>query len=170
MQIIIHYIGSGGVGKSSITIQFIQNHFVNDYDPTIEDSYRKQVVIKGIPKDGNKSAKKNSKSSKGATGGGGKKKSSSFFGKLFSSGKSGATPEVEDKDEDEQPVVSKPANEEKKVKVRRTNTNAIVLQLGNLGNPADASTTMPYFCGNCTAAVSYLSKLVSVDGQTTWEW
>jgi GTPase KRas protein len=38
-------VGSGGVGKSALTIQLIQNHFVDEYDPTIEDSYRKQVVI-----------------------------------------------------------------------------------------------------------------------------
>mmetsp|Transcript_1486 Transcript_1486/g.1896 ORF Transcript_1486/g.1896 Transcript_1486/m.1896 type:complete len:86 (-) Transcript_1486:463-720(-) len=38
-------IGSGGVGKSALTIQYIQNHFVDEYDPTIEDSYRKQVTI-----------------------------------------------------------------------------------------------------------------------------
>ncbi|WFD38435.1 RAS1 protein [Malassezia japonica] len=37
--------GGGGVGKSALTIQFIQNHFVDEYDPTIEDSYRKQCVI-----------------------------------------------------------------------------------------------------------------------------
>lgn len=36
-------VGSGGVGKSALTIQLIQNHFVDEYDPTIEDSYRKQV-------------------------------------------------------------------------------------------------------------------------------
>ena len=33
-----------GVGKSALTIQLIQNHFVDEYDPTIEDSYRKQVT------------------------------------------------------------------------------------------------------------------------------
>ena len=51
-------MGSGGVGKSAISIQFVQNHFVDEYDPTIEDSYRKQCVIKGIPKE-NQSALKN---------------------------------------------------------------------------------------------------------------
>jgi len=38
-------VGGGGVGKSALTIQFIQLHFVQDYDPTIEDSYKKQCVI-----------------------------------------------------------------------------------------------------------------------------
>jgi len=28
-----------------LTIQFIQSHFVDEYDPTIEDSYRKQCII-----------------------------------------------------------------------------------------------------------------------------
>merc|ERR1712233_53490 len=38
-------VGAGGVGKSALTIQLIQNHFIDEYDPTIEDSYRKQVSI-----------------------------------------------------------------------------------------------------------------------------
>lgn len=33
------------LGKSALTIQLIQNHFIDEYDPTIEDSYRKQVTI-----------------------------------------------------------------------------------------------------------------------------
>jgi len=32
--------GSGGVGKSAITIQYVQSIFVQKYDPTIEESYR----------------------------------------------------------------------------------------------------------------------------------
>ncbi|KAJ1921979.1 RAS1 protein [Mycoemilia scoparia] len=40
-------VGGGGVGKSALTIQFIQSHFVDEYDPTIEDSYRKQCIIDG---------------------------------------------------------------------------------------------------------------------------
>jgi len=42
-------VGGGGVGKSALTIQLIQNHFIEEYDPTIEDSYRKQVTIDGDP-------------------------------------------------------------------------------------------------------------------------
>ena len=38
-------VGAEGVGKSALTIQLTQNHFVDDHDPTIEDSYRKQVSI-----------------------------------------------------------------------------------------------------------------------------
>ncbi|KAI9787562.1 MAG: Ras GTPase ras2 [Geoglossum umbratile] len=40
-------LGDGGVGKTALTIQLCLNHFVETYDPTIEDSYRKQVVIDG---------------------------------------------------------------------------------------------------------------------------
>ncbi|CAM36362.1 R-RAS related [Caenorhabditis elegans] len=38
-------VGGGGVGKSALTIQFIQRYFVQDYDPTIEDSYTKQCFV-----------------------------------------------------------------------------------------------------------------------------
>ena len=38
-------LGDGGVGKSASVIQFTSNHFVEEYDPTIEDSYRKRCTI-----------------------------------------------------------------------------------------------------------------------------
>ncbi|CAL8114737.1 unnamed protein product [Orchesella dallaii] len=40
-------LGSGGVGKSALTVQFVQGVFVEAYDPTIEDSYRKQIEVDG---------------------------------------------------------------------------------------------------------------------------
>lgn len=40
-------MGAGGVGKSLVTVQFVQGVYVESYDPTIEDSYRKQIEIDG---------------------------------------------------------------------------------------------------------------------------
>jgi GTPase KRas protein len=42
-------VGGGGVGKSALTVQFVQNVFVEEYDPTIEDSYRKHAKIDELP-------------------------------------------------------------------------------------------------------------------------
>eukprot|EP01129_Flabellula_baltica_P012508 TRINITY_DN5652_c0_g1_i3.p2 TRINITY_DN5652_c0_g1~~TRINITY_DN5652_c0_g1_i3.p2 ORF type:complete len:150 (+),score=33.21 TRINITY_DN5652_c0_g1_i3:38-487(+) len=39
--------GSGGVGKSTIAIRFIQYIFVEEYDPTIEVTFRKQWEVGG---------------------------------------------------------------------------------------------------------------------------
>ncbi|KAK4502967.1 hypothetical protein PRZ48_006394 [Zasmidium cellare] len=43
----IAVLGSGGVGKSCLTMQFVQGVFVERYDPTIEDSYRKHIDVDG---------------------------------------------------------------------------------------------------------------------------
>uniref|UniRef100_A0A0N5BA93 Ras-related protein M-Ras n=1 Tax=Strongyloides papillosus TaxID=174720 RepID=A0A0N5BA93_STREA len=40
-------IGEGGVGKSSLTIQFFQKHFIDYYDPTIEDQYIQHCEVDG---------------------------------------------------------------------------------------------------------------------------
>lgn len=42
-------MGAGGVGKSSITLQLVQNIFTEKYDPTIEDSYRKSLYEPSNP-------------------------------------------------------------------------------------------------------------------------
>ena len=42
-------VGGGGVGKSCLTIQLIQSHFVDEYDPTIEGS---PVLLIQSKKDG----------------------------------------------------------------------------------------------------------------------
>jgi len=38
-------VGGGGVGKSALTLQFIQGKFISEYEPTVEDNYRKQYEI-----------------------------------------------------------------------------------------------------------------------------
>ena len=45
-------LGGGGVGKSALTLQLITAQFIDNneyelYDPTVEDSYRKQVTVDG---------------------------------------------------------------------------------------------------------------------------
>ncbi|KAK3363584.1 ras family-domain-containing protein [Lasiosphaeria hispida] len=40
-------LGTGGVGKSCLTAQFVHNQWIESYDPTIEDSYRTQVSVDG---------------------------------------------------------------------------------------------------------------------------
>lgn len=42
-------LGSGGVGKSALTVQFVSNTFIEKYDPTIEDFYRKEIEVDGQP-------------------------------------------------------------------------------------------------------------------------
>ena len=38
-------VGGGGVGKSCLTIQLIQSHFVDEYDPTIEGTVRSDRFV-----------------------------------------------------------------------------------------------------------------------------
>ena len=40
-------LGTGGVGKSALTLKYVQDHFIVEYEPTIEDSYVKSVSIEG---------------------------------------------------------------------------------------------------------------------------
>ncbi|KAI8039550.1 hypothetical protein M5D96_006964 [Drosophila gunungcola] len=42
-------LGSGGVGKSALTVQFVSGCFIEKYDPTIEDFYRKEIEVDSSP-------------------------------------------------------------------------------------------------------------------------
>jgi len=42
-------LGSGGVGKSAITVQFVSGQFVSQYNPTIEESFTKLIEVEGTP-------------------------------------------------------------------------------------------------------------------------
>ncbi|TGJ78947.1 hypothetical protein E0Z10_g9820 [Xylaria hypoxylon] len=42
-------LGDGGTGKTALIIQLSLNHFVETYDPTIEDTYLKQTIVDEIP-------------------------------------------------------------------------------------------------------------------------
>ena len=40
-------VGDGGVGKSAITLQYMYEEFVEDYEPTKADTYRKKMTLDG---------------------------------------------------------------------------------------------------------------------------
>ena len=150
-------MGSGGVGKSSICVRYCTEIFVECYDPTIEDSYRKQVVVKGIPKAMRMDHSPSTRA---------KSKSKGLFGGLFSKS-SRSEPQPKEAAAAPPPPVKK---EEKKIKVKATNTNALVLHLGELGNELVLATGDPCFCGQCGAALSHISKLDCSADTATWKW
>ncbi|SCU91270.1 LAME_0E11870g1_1 [Lachancea meyersii CBS 8951] len=41
----IAVVGARNVGKSSLTVQYVESHFVESYYPTIENQFTKQVVL-----------------------------------------------------------------------------------------------------------------------------
>jgi Ras homolog enriched in brain len=47
----IAVLGSRSVGKSSLVIQFIENHFVESYYPTIESTFSKTISFNGVDYD-----------------------------------------------------------------------------------------------------------------------
>ena len=46
MTILLNFIHSF-IGKSSLTIQFVENHFVDSYYPTIENTFNKVIRYRG---------------------------------------------------------------------------------------------------------------------------
>lgn len=133
-------MGSGGVGKSAICLQYVQGHFVDEYDPTIEDSYRKQCVIHGIPEENrlNRVAKKKS----GQPG--------RLQRLLGLSGKS-----------------KEKASCGKKVRCQKMDCNVVAVQLGLLEEEPVLATGDPVFCQGCNVVLSRISKL---DETKKWRW
>ncbi|XP_025080557.1 GTP-binding protein Rheb-like isoform X1 [Pomacea canaliculata] len=43
----IAFMGFRSVGKSSLIIQFVENHFVDNYEPTIENTFHKSLKLGG---------------------------------------------------------------------------------------------------------------------------
>ncbi|KAK4151297.1 hypothetical protein C8A00DRAFT_36039, partial [Chaetomidium leptoderma] len=43
----IAIVGSRSVGKSSLAVRYVDGHFVESYYPTIENTFSKEIRVKG---------------------------------------------------------------------------------------------------------------------------
>eukprot|EP00026_Physarum_polycephalum_P001882 Phypoly_transcript_01885.p1 GENE.Phypoly_transcript_01885~~Phypoly_transcript_01885.p1 ORF type:complete len:979 (+),score=188.07 Phypoly_transcript_01885:120-3056(+) len=167
-------VGGGGVGKSALCIQMIQNHFIDEYDPTIEDSYRKQVTISGLRsaesasdrqarlkqeradkerfdkqvKKEREEFERKQKASKPSGGG--------FLSKFFG----GSSEPARANSSNNLPVVKKTPTR----KVKRANTNVFSVSLGSLMEEKDKLREQDLVrCKSCSAIFSFVSKLSGQD-------
>lgn len=115
-------VGAGGVGKSCFTVQFIQGIFLESYDPTIEDSYRKMIKVSGLPPVQRPSGPSGTSSSNS--------RNSSPFG--FFSRRLGRS---NNKDEKARP--SPPPAPRRTMRYKKASTNILSLDLSVLEDPAE---------------------------------
>ncbi|KAF8577748.1 ras-domain-containing protein [Ramaria rubella] len=162
-------LGDGGVGKSAITVQFTMSTFVETYDPTIEDSYRKQIIVPDLPLlpgTGSPETKTHARTASSSLINAAKKPSG-FFSSLFRSKSQSSRPpssvaSLPTYDEATTRIVGQSSSGEvRRVrKVPKTDTNILLLNLGAL-SPENFEmlevkelVVAPPACSACSAVLS----------------
>lgn len=157
VEIRVVLVGSGGVGKSALCISFIQNHFVDEYDPTIEDSYRKQASVPELYAHVGQNAGEEPKK---------KKKGWSFFGKskeskeVVQSSSPGSIKKVKEVEEDGEESLKK----KKKYSgptIEDPDTNVAVISLGTVSKEAELQPGDAVRCSKCESVLSSVSKIAA---------
>lgn len=161
-------LGAGGVGKSALTVRFVQDHFVDCYDPTIEDSYRKQCRVPGLRKISRRNTDGGAKAGKRGV-------FSRFSGCLSLFARPGAAAtSPRPLPQKEPPVMTAPviASDDLKAEVvPKASGNSITLRMGELATSLPTSTGDPTFCYICGAAASVLSRSqleTTAEGKSIW--
>eukprot|EP00761_Pharyngomonas_kirbyi_P008423 gb/GECH01008434.1/.p1 GENE.gb/GECH01008434.1/~~gb/GECH01008434.1/.p1 ORF type:complete len:1012 (+),score=312.14 gb/GECH01008434.1/:1-3036(+) len=156
-------VGSGGVGKSAFTVQFVSNIFVEEYDPTIEDSYRKLIKVPGLQQNLSDSSSHSSSSllkrvkslwkKKDDTIQQNRKETSNHI-----SSSSSSSPSFNEK------------SSTKKRRIPKADTNVVLMKLGDIEQPIqdvnsvgffdeNKKAIVPYHCHQCQAVLSTQSQV-----------
>ncbi|EJD54588.1 ras-domain-containing protein [Auricularia subglabra TFB-10046 SS5] len=179
IEYIIAVLGSGGVGKSALTISFTTNCFVDSYDPTIEDSYRKMVVIPGISQQwakGDKSAASSSRHrTTASTSSNTVSRRSSILGSIGSLFRRKSIvadeppPSYSASTSSTKPATPAAGSKKKMRKVPKADTNVLFLDLGSLARENFGLLEIrelpaaPPSCKSCTAFLGATPKCVFCD-------
>jgi small GTP-binding protein len=153
-------VGSGGVGKSALCIQFVQSHFVEEYDPTIEDSYRKSVVIPGLRPIASAAAPAKQGPARSLLS-----KVTRMFSSSSNSNSSNSSSNSSNSNSSGGKATSSDSRE-----IGVADTNALVLALGSLAEQHKIETGDAVRCEKCDAALSAVSDVQSAgkDGKRRW--
>ncbi|KAI8785193.1 circularly permutated Ras protein 1 [Biomphalaria glabrata] len=174
-------LGAGAVGKSCLTVRFVSNVFVDEYDPTIEDSYRKMITVSGLKplsKDERKKLKMKKKQSSIADTENNmsrNSKSIEVFRTLKKMFRPPSRPPPRFKDDHLPPRFSNmptanglDSDRVKKIKERKTDGNVILIPFKNLADDLQLVTGDPVKCGQCKAVLTSTARLEHEGDATIW--
>ena len=141
-----------------MTLQFTSGQFVADYDPTIEDSYRKMITVKGKKKTASK-AGKTEKSSTVSVAAANEKNPDNVT----------APPTVK-RSSSISDKSCRPKIKSNKIKVISADTNVLLLSMKKLEDESDIATGDSVHCEKCQAVLSCISSITQQEQTTIWVW
>jgi hypothetical protein len=166
-----------------LTLQFTSGQFVADYDPTIEDSYRKMITVKGKKKTASKAGKteKSSTVSVAAANENNPDNGDHNRGILSSLWRSlSGSFRRRERPVTAPPTVKRPSStsvkscrpktKSKKVKVTSADTNVLLLSMKKLEDESDIATGDSVHCEKCQAVLSCVSSITQQEQTTIWVW